>query len=160
MVSPVANGLFHRAILMSGSALSDWALSSNVLATTMQVAEAINCPLVDENEEFLKCLRKRRLVELMGVKVSLPEFAAHFAPIIDGLVVPNAAHKVMGQYSDIFSRFVKASFFKLFKRLSVGILCVSSLYFEFAYTVSCHVVFIVLASNVDCSIIVRLLDSQ
>lgn len=106
MVSPVAKGLFHRAILMSGSAVSDWALSSHVLSTTVQVAQTLNCPLVDENEELLKCLRKRRLSELMDVKVSLPKFAAHFAPIIDGLVIPNAVHKVMDEYSDIFSRFV------------------------------------------------------
>lgn len=111
MVSPVAKGLFHRAILMSGAALSDWALATQVQQTTIQVAEALNCPLLDDNfdDELLKCLHQRQLADLMDVNVSLPfpAFAAHFAPIIDGLVVPDAIHKVMSQPNDIFSRFVE-----------------------------------------------------
>lgn len=105
MVSPVAKGLFHRSILMSGSALSDWALTNHPLQATMQIAEGLNCPLSDENEEMLQCLRKKRYSEIFSVKTSSPEFSTRFGPIIDGLVIPNTAHKVMGQYSDIFSRY-------------------------------------------------------
>lgn len=112
MVSPVAKGLFHRAILMAGSALSDWALATNVLQTTAQVIQATNCPMVDgDNEELLKCLRNKTVAELMAVKVPVSEFSTRFGPIIDGLVVPNAVHKVMGQSNDIFSRFVIFLFF-------------------------------------------------
>lgn len=53
-------GLFHRAILMSGSALSDWAIANRPLQATMQVVQDLNCPLRDENEEMLTCLRKKR----------------------------------------------------------------------------------------------------
>lgn len=53
-------GLFHRAILMSGSALSDWALANHPLQSTMQVVQGLNCPLRDDHEEMLICLRKKR----------------------------------------------------------------------------------------------------
>lgn len=54
------SGLFHRAILMSGSALSDWAVVKHPTPATMQVIQGINCPLSDDNEEIVQCLRKKR----------------------------------------------------------------------------------------------------
>lgn len=58
MISPIARGLFHRAILMSGSALSDWATSLNPEEATSAIAYALNCPLVDD--ELIKCLRQKK----------------------------------------------------------------------------------------------------
>lgn len=45
---------------MSGSALSDWAIANHPLQTTMQVVQGLNCPLQDDHEEMLACLRKKR----------------------------------------------------------------------------------------------------
>lgn len=45
---------------MSGSALSDWAIANHPLQATMQVIQALNCPLREDNEEMLTCLRKKR----------------------------------------------------------------------------------------------------
>lgn len=45
---------------MSGSALSDWAIANHPLQATMQVIQALNCPLREDNEEMLICLRKKR----------------------------------------------------------------------------------------------------
>lgn len=56
----IISGLFHRAIIMSGSALSDWAIANHPLQATMQVIQALNCPLREDNEEMLICLRKKR----------------------------------------------------------------------------------------------------
>lgn len=53
-------GLFHRAILMSGSAMSDWSATNHSLQLTMQIAHGLNCPLNDDNEEMLSCLRQKR----------------------------------------------------------------------------------------------------
>ncbi|XP_058058943.1 uncharacterized protein LOC131209816 [Anopheles bellator] len=103
MVSPVAKGLFHRAILMSGSALSDWALTQHPLQSTMQVLQGLNCPLNGDGDEVTACLRRKRYSEILGVKTASPQFSTRFGPIVDGLVIPNMPHKVMGQYSDIFS---------------------------------------------------------
>lgn len=105
MVSPVAKGLFHRAILMSGSALSDWAITTHALQSTIQVTQGLNCPLTDNQEEVLTCLRRKRYTEILSVKTVSPEFSTSFGPVIDGLVIPNEPHVVMGQYSDLFSRY-------------------------------------------------------
>lgn len=105
MVSPVAKGLFHRSILMSGSALSDWALNNNPLQVTMQIAEGLNCPLNDDDEEMVSCLRNKQYQEIFGVRISTPQFTTRFGPVVDGLVVPNEPHEAMGQHSDIFSRY-------------------------------------------------------
>ncbi|GAB0094904.1 Carboxylic ester hydrolase [Sergentomyia squamirostris] len=103
MVSPVARGLFHRAILMSGSALSDWATSKHPTQFTMQVAQSVNCPVTDD--ELVACLRRKRYSELLRAKVSSPKFSTIFGPLIDGLVIPNEPVAIMSQSSDTFSKY-------------------------------------------------------
>jgi neuroligin len=100
----VSAGLFHRAILMSGTALSDWAITKNPLKYTIQVAQAVNCPLVERGDELAFCLRKKRLSELMSVSVQAPQFSTPFGPVVDGSVVPNEPHLLMGVYKELFSR--------------------------------------------------------
>lgn len=87
---------------MSGTALSDWALTSKPFQVTIQVAEALNCPMTDD--ELPSCLRKKRLADIMSVNVSVPEFETPFGPIVDGSVVPNTPDKLMGIYNSLFSR--------------------------------------------------------
>lgn len=58
MVSPVAKGLFHRAIIMSGSALSDWATANHPWQATMQISQSLGCPMMEE--EMAECLRKKK----------------------------------------------------------------------------------------------------
>lgn len=98
------SGLFHRAILMSGSALSDWAISRHPLQATMQLLNQLNCPLRDENEEMLLCLRKKRYQDIVNAEVQTPAFTTVFGPVVDNHVVLNEPHHVMSQYADIFSR--------------------------------------------------------
>jgi neuroligin len=86
MISPVAQGLFHRAILISGSALSDWALNYNPQQITMEVAKQLNCSST-EDSQLGECLRKKSYRELVDVKVSVPEFLTIFGPIVDGMVI-------------------------------------------------------------------------
>lgn len=104
MVSPIARGLFHRAILMSGSALSDWALNYNPQQITMQVAKQLNCPI--EDAKLGECLRRKTYQEILNVTVSAPEFLTIYGPIVDGLVVPSDPNQVMAMAdSDMFGRF-------------------------------------------------------
>lgn len=86
MISPVAKGLFHRAILMSGSALSDWALNYNPQQITMQVAKKLNCSI--EDGKLGECLRSKSYQEILNVSVTALEFLTIYGPIVDGLVVP------------------------------------------------------------------------
>ncbi|XP_039296334.1 LOW QUALITY PROTEIN: uncharacterized protein LOC111043338 [Nilaparvata lugens] len=108
MVSPVSQGvtgLFHRAILMSGTALADWALTKNPMSYTVQVGNALNCPTQETSEGMSNCLRRKRLSDLMAVKVGVPPFQTPFGPLIDGTVVPNEPAKLMTTYKHLFSRY-------------------------------------------------------
>uniref|UniRef100_A0A1I8NXI0 Carboxylesterase type B domain-containing protein n=1 Tax=Stomoxys calcitrans TaxID=35570 RepID=A0A1I8NXI0_STOCA len=105
MISPVASGLFHRAILMSGSAMSDWSATNHSMQLTMQIAHGLNCPLNDDNEEMLSCLRQKRYQDILKIPTSLSQFSTSLGPIVDGHVIPNQPYKVMGQYTEHFSRY-------------------------------------------------------
>ncbi|CAG9829909.1 unnamed protein product [Diabrotica balteata] len=106
MISPMIlienERLFHRAILMSGTALSDWALASSPNEVAYQVSKAVNCQIHDD---FAECLRKKRLEEIMAAGAITPDYKTRFGPIVDSLVVPNEPKKCMTQYHDIFRRF-------------------------------------------------------
>lgn len=45
MLSPMAKGLFNRVILMSGSALSPWAIARDANVYAEQVGRQLNCPI-------------------------------------------------------------------------------------------------------------------
>ncbi|RZF39214.1 hypothetical protein LSTR_LSTR010984 [Laodelphax striatellus] len=108
MVSPVSQGvtgLFHRAILMSGTALADWALTKNPMSYTVQVGNSLNCPTQETSEGMSNCLRRKRLSDLMAVKVGVPPFQTPFGPLIDGTVVPNEPAKLMTTLKHLFSRY-------------------------------------------------------
>lgn len=104
MVSPVANGLFHRAILLSGSALSDWALSNHHKQITMQVAQSLNCPMTDEEDRLLNCLRNQSYLDMINVRISTPKFSTPFGPIVDGMVIPKDPREMMAESGEMFSR--------------------------------------------------------
>ncbi|CAH1131107.1 unnamed protein product [Ceutorhynchus assimilis] len=106
-ISPMAiheqnERLFHRAILMSGTALADWALVSKPLDVSIQVAQILNCQLFDN---FAACLRKKRLGELMSATPRTEPYKTTFGPVVDNLIVPSNPKKSMMQYTDIFKRF-------------------------------------------------------
>lgn len=97
-------GLFHRAILMSASALSDWAISNHPLQATMQVLHKLDCPMRDDNEEMLTCLRKKRYQDIVKLHVASPEFTTIFGPVVDQTIVPKEPEKMMQHFHGGFNR--------------------------------------------------------
>ncbi|XP_041974133.1 neuroligin-4, X-linked-like [Aricia agestis] len=92
MISPtVMPGLFHRAILLSGSALSSWALVEDPVSYSVQLARESNCTLPDDivkdHELIVDCLREVPLLELMSAEISTPSYLTAFGPSVDGVVV-------------------------------------------------------------------------
>ncbi|XP_068214004.1 neuroligin-1-like [Palaemon carinicauda] len=72
VISPAATaGLFKRAILMSGSALSPWALVLDPSGHALDVAIQLDCPVPNDHfrhyKNVLQCLRKRPLHDILQV---------------------------------------------------------------------------------------------
>ncbi|CAB4059941.1 NLGN [Lepeophtheirus salmonis] len=66
MQSPVVvPGLFHRAILMSGSAMSDWALVNDPVHYAVQLSAHLNCTIprnmLNDHLDIITCLGKKEL---------------------------------------------------------------------------------------------------
>lgn len=110
----LVKGLFHRAILMSGSAMSDWAISNHPLQATMQVLQSLECPMREDNDEMLSCLRKKRYQDILKVRVASPEFTTTFGPIVDNLYIPNEPQKMMQHLHGGFNRYELHTFSVLF----------------------------------------------
>ncbi|ENN77160.1 hypothetical protein YQE_06299, partial [Dendroctonus ponderosae] len=79
--------LFHRAILMSGSALSPWALVKEPSRYAALVAIHANCSPELPHAHLLKCLREKPIEALLSTPVIAPEFSFAFGPSVDGVVI-------------------------------------------------------------------------
>ncbi|XP_053972996.1 neuroligin-4, Y-linked [Hylaeus anthracinus] len=80
--------LFHRSVLMSGSALSPWALVRGAANYALQVAKHVNCSwAAGDPQMLLRCLRDVPLNVLLSVPVKGLQFAPAFGPSIDGVVI-------------------------------------------------------------------------
>ncbi|XP_070148724.1 uncharacterized protein [Polyergus mexicanus] len=105
LISPVANkkGLFKRAILMSGSAMSADAIGKAPLQITKQVAHALNCPTTSDSELAI-CLRNQEVDRLLHVKIHKPKYVPAYAPLIDRAVIPDKPLNLM-ENTRLFGRF-------------------------------------------------------
>ncbi|CAH1102056.1 unnamed protein product [Psylliodes chrysocephalus] len=70
MVSPLSQGLFHKAAALSGSPTGPWPIPSNQLDVAKKQAKFVGCP-DDTAANILKCLRTKSFHELGE---SLPKF--------------------------------------------------------------------------------------
>lgn len=104
MLSPLARGLFQRAILQSGSALSPWAIARDALTYTKQVASHLKCPTKD-NAALVACLGKRPVQEILSAPLRVPDHLTAFGPTIDGVVIPGEPSYLMEKQSELFSQY-------------------------------------------------------
>ncbi|XP_053671133.1 uncharacterized protein LOC128721406 [Anopheles nili] len=94
-VSPVAGDLIHRVVLLSGSALSPWAIQRDPLSVKRKVALQTSCAGDVVNDDLAPCLRTKSLAELMNISLSSPRFLPGFAPFVDGTVITPAKAAVI-----------------------------------------------------------------
>ncbi|KAH8410163.1 hypothetical protein KR009_007256 [Drosophila setifemur] len=92
VVSPVASDLIQRTVLVSGSALSPWAIQNNPLFVKRRVAEQTGCHGDMLYDDLAPCLRTKSVAELLAVKVDHPRFLVGFAPFVDGTVISPGAN--------------------------------------------------------------------
>ncbi|XP_068213969.1 neuroligin-4, X-linked-like [Palaemon carinicauda] len=93
VISPAATGagLFKRAVLMSGSALSSWASVRDPSGHAFDVATQLDCPVLNDlfrhYENLLQCLRKRPLHDILQVQLKTSKFQVAVGPSIDGVTI-------------------------------------------------------------------------
>ncbi|KAF8766907.1 Neuroligin-4 like protein [Argiope bruennichi] len=104
MLTPLTKGLFQRAIMQSGSALSPWAIARNSLAYTRQIAKSLKCP-IEDSAVLVECLRQRPVQDILDVPLSVPDHLSAFGPTIDGVVVPGEPAEVMEKHTDFFGQY-------------------------------------------------------
>ncbi|XP_063991922.1 carboxylic ester hydrolase-like [Diachasmimorpha longicaudata] len=88
MLSPLAKGLFHRAISQSGTVKNPWSFNTQKMASkvTRKFARDLKCP-VGDSETMLKCLRKIDAKKMASVEVEWPLFDLDpimpFRPVVE-----------------------------------------------------------------------------
>ncbi|XP_028035897.1 uncharacterized protein LOC114247207 [Bombyx mandarina] len=103
MLSPISNGLFHRAILMSGSALSDWAMTRDPTQYTLQVAQSLGCSPNSKN--LMNCMQKKPLSEIKKVQILSREFETPLGPAVAGSFVPSEPAQTMEAFPNLLSKY-------------------------------------------------------
>lgn len=87
-MSPLSEGLFHKGISHSGSALGGWALMKKGKDRTMKVARSIGCP-TDSDAKMVACMKEKPGTEIvMAVKELQPWLYNPFSPFAPS-VEPN-----------------------------------------------------------------------
>ncbi|XP_077284978.1 uncharacterized protein LOC143910401 [Arctopsyche grandis] len=88
MVSPMSQGLFHRAIFHSGNALSFWGISETGRAQKQakKLGKIMDCP-TDDNVKMIECLRTKDAKEIMGADTLLYDWDVDpiipFRPVVE-----------------------------------------------------------------------------
>ena len=88
--------LLHRVVLLSGCALSPWALQRDPLAIKRRVAEQTGCHGDLLDDDLAPCLRARPLHQLLDVRLDPPRFLPGFAPFVDGAVLMGTGSTSLG----------------------------------------------------------------
>lgn len=87
MTTPtMVTSLFHRVILLSGSAFSSWALVEDPVFYALKLAKEVNCSIPEDmirnHEQIIDCLREVPLEDLYGVDIQAPSFLTAFGPSV------------------------------------------------------------------------------
>jgi len=93
-------GLFHRAIMSAGSALTPWAMASDALDYSRKLANKVGCPDdPDKHAIMVDCLRTKQASELVSADVATPRFLSSLGPTIDGIVIPADPSSLMESFA-------------------------------------------------------------
>ncbi|XP_042894114.1 cholinesterase 2-like [Penaeus japonicus] len=98
ILSPKSKGLFHRAIMQSGSALAPWARQEGLRSVAEEVGRAMGCPEGGGSNGILACLQK---VEGRQLAASFQDFMKWFilppvaVPRVDGDFLPDHPARLM-----------------------------------------------------------------
>ncbi|RZF32114.1 hypothetical protein LSTR_LSTR003977 [Laodelphax striatellus] len=78
LLSASSKDLFNRAILLSGTVLSPWALAQQPDQLKRTIALQLGCPLT--NQQLFACLKHLSLEALLSARINPPRFLSSYAP--------------------------------------------------------------------------------
>lgn len=100
-------GLFHKAIVADGSALSPWAMAHDPVTYAHNLAARVGCP--DEPEQnglLVDCLRQKSAQELVRqTDAPTPKYLTTVGPTVDGIVLPNDPLSLMDAHGSVFGNY-------------------------------------------------------
>ncbi|XP_035309810.1 LOW QUALITY PROTEIN: neuroligin-4, X-linked-like [Cricetulus griseus] len=95
-LSHYSEGLFQKAIIQSGTALSSWAVNYQPAKYTRALADQVGCNMLD-TADLVECLRRVGWRELSQQRVAPATYHVAFGPVIDGDVIPDDPQILMEQ---------------------------------------------------------------
>ncbi|XP_012863993.1 neuroligin-4, X-linked [Echinops telfairi] len=95
-LSHYSEGLFQKAIIQSGTALSSWAVNYQPAKYTRVLADKVGCNMLDTTE-LVECLRHKSPRELVQHAIAPATYHIAFGPVIDGDVIPDDPQILMEQ---------------------------------------------------------------
>merc|ERR1719232_2200768 len=98
-MSPLAKGLFHRAIALSGTALCDQYLQNNPLEASRELATRLECT-TDTGKDIINCLQRKSQQEIIAAAQQMFmfwSFPRWFAPSVDGNVLLDTPENTLVQ---------------------------------------------------------------
>uniref|UniRef100_A0A8D3C9Y9 Neuroligin 2a n=1 Tax=Scophthalmus maximus TaxID=52904 RepID=A0A8D3C9Y9_SCOMX len=96
ILSHHSEGLFHRAIAQSGTAISSWSVNYQPLKYTKILARKVGCTYT-ETADLVDCLRRKNFKELVDQDIQPARYHIAFGPVVDGDVVPDDPEILMQQ---------------------------------------------------------------
>merc|ERR1712001_590985 len=96
-MTPLAKGLFHRAIALSGTALCDQYLQNTPLEASRELATRLECS-TDSGRDIINCLQRKSQQEIISAAQQMFmfwSFPRWFAPSVDGTVLPDTPENTL-----------------------------------------------------------------
>jgi len=98
-MSPLANGLFHGAITLSGNALCDQYMQNDPNEAAVELANRLECSS-EKGEDIVNCLSRQTQQDIIKAANSMAMFFSFprwFAPNVDGNVLPDTPENLLIQ---------------------------------------------------------------
>jgi len=98
-MSPLANGLFHGAITLSGNALCDQYMQNDPNEAAVELANRLECSS-EKGEDIVNCLSRQTQQDIIKAANSMAMFFSFprwFAPNVDGEVLPDTPENLLVQ---------------------------------------------------------------
>uniref|UniRef100_A0A8C6KBE0 Neuroligin 2a n=1 Tax=Nothobranchius furzeri TaxID=105023 RepID=A0A8C6KBE0_NOTFU len=105
ILSHHSEGLFHRAVAQSGTAISSWSVNYQPLKYTKILARKVGCTY-SETADLVDCLRRKTFRELVDQDIQPARYHIAFGPVVDGDVVPDDPEILMQQVRWFYAELV------------------------------------------------------